>query len=137
MQTIVSLNPPAHLLEQLQNWFEQEWGNVDPIRIEGAPAPLLVTDDQGSLLGGLAFTIAAKPVQAEQGIWINALVVSPAARRRGIASRLLRAAEDEAWRQGIAELYVYTDMPALYVRNGWAELRRDGDHFVLRKFRAG
>lgn len=126
---------PSHLLDQLQNRFEVEWGNVDPMHTKGTPTPLVVTDDQGLLLGGLAFTISPKPASAELGVWINGLVVSPAYRRRGIASRLIEAAEFEACRQHIPELYVYTDVPALYSSNGWTELAREGDHLTLTKAR--
>jgi len=133
MENILSSNVPTHLLGQLQQWFESEWEKVDPLQVGGAPEPLVVTDDQGSLLGGLAFTVSPKPGNTEPGVWINALMISPDSRRRGIASRLIHAAELSAWRKGVQDLYVYTDVPDLYSQNGWTEVAREHGHSTLTK----
>lgn len=52
------------LLGQLREWFETEWDDVDPFAGPHPeiviPTPVVAVDDQSSLLGGLAFTSAAK-----------------------------------------------------------------------------
>ena len=118
MFTILNSKQAPDLVNQLRKWFEQEWGELDPIVGDKFPEPLLAIDEAGELIGGLAFTTAPEPAGLGAGVWINALLVAPEHRGRGIASKLIQAAESLA-RDNInsKRLFVYTDVPALYVKN--------------------
>ncbi|KZL20919.1 hypothetical protein PsAD2_00911 [Pseudovibrio axinellae] len=81
MTLIVNSNERPHMLSQLCDWFVQEWGELDPFDVRHGhvktPSPLIALDEKKELIGGLAFTIAAKPRIDEKAIWINALLVAP------------------------------------------------------------
>ena len=114
---------PAPLLIQLRKWLESEWGHIDPFEGNHAevtiPSPVVAVDEQTSLLGGLIFGAFAKPGKPDIAVWVNAVIVSPVHRKKGIASQLLQAAEGEAKRLAIGELFVLSDVPGLYQKLGW------------------
>lgn len=136
MCSIVSSAVHPLYLQKLREYFLAEWGKVDPFESTDAtlvvPAPLLAFNDQ-ELLGGLVFKSHPRPTSDIHGLWINALIVLPAQRRRGIGSLLIEAAETKARTLGLADLFVYTSIPALYRKLDWMELEHDGNHSVLRK----
>jgi len=114
---------PTALLVQLREWLELEWGHIDPFEGNHAevtiPQPIVAVDEQTSLLGGLIFGAFAKPRTPEIAVWVNAVIVSPLHRKKGIASRLVQAAEGEARRLAIDELFVLSDVPGLYQKLAW------------------
>ena len=114
---------PAPLLIQLRKWLESEWGHIDPFEGNHAevtiPSPVVAVNEQTSLLGGLIFGAFAKPGKPDIAVWVNAVIVSPDHRKKGIASQLLQAAEGEAKRLAIDELFVLSDVPGLYQKLGW------------------
>ena len=120
---------PAAMLTLLRKWFESEWGDVDPF--EGnypeivVPRPIVAVDHQTSLLGGLSFTSASKPQGTDIGVWINMVLISPRHRKKGIASKLVEAAEVEAERIAVRELFVLSEFPILYQRLGWKTVGLD------------
>lgn len=124
------------LLNTLYRWFSEEWNEVDPFPEQkngvALPAPLVALHE-GVLVGGLAFTGYRKPESDEAGLWICALYVTPDERRRGIASKLIQAAERLAQQRGFAELYARTESPVLYEKQSWVALREDAVGVILRK----
>lgn len=137
MISILNSNTMPQLLSQLHEWFEQEWGeskrSVDEYALCNVPVPIVAVDVNQSLVGGIAFTSHPTPDSAELGVWINALFVVPCFRGRGIASELVRAAEQEANRQRISQLFVYTNVPLLYQKLGWSLLKQEHVNSVLVK----
>lgn len=137
MISILNSGSTPQLLDQLHDWFGLEWGESDRSdgdhALSGVPVPLLAVDDGHLLVGGIAFTSHPKPDSHELGVWINALIVSQPFRGRGIASKLVRAAELEATRQGASELFVYTSVPILYQKLGWSLVKHDNGNSVLIK----
>lgn len=137
MISILNSGSEPQFLDQLPEWLELEWGESD--RSDGddapcnVPVPLLAVDDEHLLVGGIAFTSHPEPGSHELGIWINALIVSEPFRGRGIGSKLVRAAELEANRQWIPELFVYTNVPILYQKLGWWLVKHDDGNSVLVK----
>lgn len=120
-QIINSKNSPEYL-SQLHSWFLAEWGKIDSFEsnIKGlaVPPPLLVLKE-GELLGGLSFTAASKPGEDEIGIWINAVLIKPEDRGKGLATALLQQALLDAAQMNIKEIFAFTDIPLLYQKLGW------------------
>lgn len=137
MTLILSSDDAPHFLAQLCDWFAQEWGEMDPVdlRLNGleAPAPLLAISEEGKLIGGLSFTIAPEPQSTTNSIWINALLVAPEHRRKGVASKLVRAAEKAAALKNITKLFAYTEYAALYTGCFWELLETKEGNSVLSK----
>ncbi len=124
---------PSHL-KRLREWIIAEWGDVDSSEGQSekitVPPPLLAIDSS-ELLGGLMFSSFQKPDGEELGLWINALFVAPEHRRKGIASQLVRAAEEEAARTGERELFALTDVPKLYQKLGWQCVKNSSEGTVV------
>jgi GNAT superfamily N-acetyltransferase len=58
--------------------------------------------------------------------WLAGVYVVPEARRRGIASSLVRYAESFAAEVGVGRLYLHTDgSESLYQRLGWLPVGRE------------
>ena len=136
MFSIIYSNFDSPHLKQLAEWFTAEWGNTTHFSTSKngltIPSPLLAVD--GSLLlGGLAFTRYVVPDGDRMGLWVNALLVAPEWRGAGIGAQLIQAAEIEATRINETELFALTDVPRLYRRSGWVDVRHDDVNTVVRK----
>ncbi len=135
MVSILNSKDAPQVLDQLKDWMMLEWG--EPISFEAKhpqiliPAPLVALNKQKQLIGGLAFTTAPVPQTDEVGVWINALLVAPDYRRKGIASRLIKSAVAEAALKYVSQLYVYTEFAELYISNGWTLLESEDGNAVL------
>jgi len=96
------------------------------------PDPLLAVESD-QLLAGLALS-RYKAADGEQwAIWINALIVAPSHRGRGIASMLITAAESAAVTVQATEIFAKTDVPDLYRKLGWIDLAEEDDSVILKK----
>lgn len=137
MKIASSTSAMPELLDQLHDWFQLEWGEINGFQrdqtVREVPAPLLALNDGDELMGGLAFTTYPRPDGRAPGVWINALFVAPDFRGQGIASKLVRAAELESGGQDIPALFVYTDIPHLYQNLGWLVVEEHGENVVLTK----
>ncbi|NOX49791.1 MAG: GNAT family N-acetyltransferase [Gammaproteobacteria bacterium] len=132
MLRILNLQQTPHLNNQLQSWFQQEWGEIDPMFGDLFPQPLVAVDENGGLAGGLAFTLAPEPNGSHMAVWINAIMVSPPQRGRGVASKLIQAATERAWAEhDLNRLFVNTDIPLLYEKNGWSLVKKGKSNSVL------
>jgi len=134
MIEIVKAPRGSHHLVELRARFIAEWGDFEAFdtALFGAtpPPPLLALCDQ-RLLGGLAFSHYPSPLDSVIGLWINGLQVDPAHRRQGIASALIRAAERQAQALGVADMFVRTQLPALYQAQGWQLIETSGGLAIL------
>ncbi len=132
---VTTLEPNTEHAVQLMEWFEQEWGSIDPfdgtIAHITTPAPLIATLGK-RLIGGLAFTSAYDDTR-QPTVWINALYVSAAYRHSGVGSQLIAAAEQSALQHGVDLLNVYTDKPELYLKLAWTIHSDRPPNTVLRK----
>lgn len=123
-------------LQLLHQWFVTEWGEVDEFTADkdGAalPAPLVALDG-GRLCGGLSFTRYQSGENAA-ALWVNALLVAPEYRGKGIASDLIAAAAQAALQLGETQLLALTDVPQLYLKQKWSLLKttKDSNIVVLR-----
>lgn len=119
---------------EFYSWCVDEWSQEIVISSPDFPQPLFALYD-GVLVGGIAFSLFEKPASDKQVVWINALVVSPDYRGRGIGSRLIQAAIGHCHTLNQQHLYVYTDRPSLYTRLGWETVPNADaapQHWVLR-----
>lgn len=83
-----------------------------------------VVDIDGSVVGVIEL------VPREDHLWVENVAISPAHQGRGLGRRLLRHAEDEARRHGLAEIRLltnerYTANIAMYLRHGYLEMHRE------------
>ena len=86
------------------------------------PLYVLVRDpSNGTVLGGLTGRTSLGL------LFIDLVFLPPELRNRGIGTRVLRMAEDEAIRRGCRAAVLYTitfQAPAFYERHGWREFGR-------------
>lgn len=122
-------------VDKIKDVLEDIWEKVE-LRSDGSPDPIAALNNN-DVIGGLAFTYhpipEPLPNAGKMALWINALAVTPRWRGRGIASRLIQEAEAQAKAAGATEIYVYTDVPGLYLKLAWQK-REDYDrNMVLSK----
>lgn len=133
---IIKSNFTSNYLNQLSMMFEDMWGETipfDPIKLGlELPCPLLVIDEN-LLIGGLSFTAYEKPDVEGIGVWINALYVDEKYRLKGIGLRLIQHAEELVLEFGYHVLYANTNVPQMYLRNGWIEVAINGDDRIMKK----
>ena len=136
MFSVVSSNTQPQHLELLREWCLAEWSKVDSFDCSdkgiAVPAPLVAVLDQ-KLIGGLAFTSYPVPGNTNLGLWINAVIVAPEHRGKGVGSQLIIAAESEASSINATALFVYSSVLRLYQKHGWVELSSSGESSVLKK----
>lgn len=137
MISIVSSQSYAWHLATYSDWVYQEWKSghsfETPDGNKPLPPPLLAIDGE-VLVGGISFTWHPVPDSSETALWINTLFVEPSYRGKGIARDLITAAEQSAFAEAAVEyLLAYTNIPELYVKNGWSPISEDNKMWVLRK----
>ena len=124
----------------LAQWLFQEWGHrsVDGTaegfaealrrRMNRDSLPLaLVAIKENQPVGTASLKIAEMEIRPQYEHWLGTVLVHEDYRGRGIGSLLIRAAEKEASRLGVKDLYLYTRNPrneALYTRLGWRSIER-------------
>jgi GNAT superfamily N-acetyltransferase len=130
MNHIVSSAAAPEHLNLLRDWLAAQWGEAELLDVPDVPSPLLALEGP-KLVGGLAFSRFRNPLVDETGLWINALFVADAHRRRGIASLLIRGAQSEARRTGEQSLFALTDVDQLYLKLGWHRIATGSDGTVV------
>ena len=121
------------LVETVARWQWEEWGHLDPtdslaeritsLRNQTDPnriptAYIALEGDEP--LGTAALVRHDMDTHRELSPWLASVYVTPAARRRGVASALVRRVVRQAAALGIARLYLYTpDAQGLYEKLGW------------------
>jgi GNAT superfamily N-acetyltransferase len=136
--TVTSAAATSRHLPTLWQWCIDEWGEIDDFRApQSSPIPPLLAVNGEALLGGLVFTWFRKPGAAEPGYWINAVIVAPPHRRLGVATALIRAAEQAVLDADGTDVYALTDIPALYRPLGWTVVNRSDDGYAMGKVISG
>ncbi|WP_407310751.1 GNAT family N-acetyltransferase [Pseudomonas sp. nanlin1] len=80
----------------------------------------LIAMAQGQLLGGATLARSDLESRPELGPWLACVYVTPAARRRGIAARLIEGICEQAQATGSPTLYLHTyDQRDYYRTLGW------------------
>lgn len=145
---IVLLVERPDLAEQVSVWGFGEWGHLNPgqtleqrrARVQGKmnvdriPIAFVALDDDDGIVG-TASLILGDLDGDPRNPWLASVYVPPEHRKKGIASALVRKAEDTARRIGYDRLYLFTSTaPSLYAGLGWRALeQRDyrGEHIQV------
>ena len=88
------------------------------LKRDAVPQPILAQDDM-ALLGGLGFLWSPRPKKSVLGLWINAVIVAPAYRGTGIASKLITQAETDAKVASQEKLFALTNIPTMNQKLEW------------------
>ena len=127
---ITSLEPQSKMATELNIQLNKEWpeiGNFEKTMYKiSIPNPIGVLID-GEIVGGLSFTSYKAPINEEIVVWINAVLVQPNYRHRGIASKLIVAAQSTAHK-----LFALTDIPELYTKIGWQIVSHESDGTIVK-----
>ena len=134
--TVISSEIVPQYLDELRSLFVAEWESVDSFggKAYGRnPPPPLLALESGILVGGLSFTWFRSEGDSEIKLWINAVLVKPQFRGRGIATSLISEAAQIASNTDEKELYVYTEIPDLYTKLNWQKVRCHGPNNILKR----
>jgi GNAT superfamily N-acetyltransferase len=120
-------------LATVAGWLHRQWWAADGWTLEattewlaaalGPAAPLtLVAEQDGVPLGTATLDTEDLDSRPDLSPWLASVLVTPPARRQGVATALLRAIEDRARALGHAKLWLYTpDKAQFYAMRGWRE----------------
>lgn len=121
-------------LPLLHQWFEDEWGGDSffiTTRFEHViPAPLMAIHNE-QLIGGLAFTRYKSPLDEQVALWVNAIWMLPEWRGKAAASDLIKTAVGTAQSMGQRHIFALTDIPKLYIKNGWSTHTADKQEHIM------
>lgn len=138
---IVRLVDRPDLLPQLARGYRAEWpvwygprGRADAeadltqrLRSDGLPLGLVAVDGE-TAVGAVALAERSIDSHAHLAPWLIGLWVAPDRRGNGLGALLIRAAADEAGRQGVQRLYAGTATAvSLFEREGWTMIARGRD----------
>lgn len=143
---IASLSEVPQHLETVARWSNAEWGASlgyslqettgwfrDMLRNPREECVVAVSGDE--VLGMVCLVDHDLESRPDLVHWIASVFVAPEQRGRGIASALLRSAEQVAARLGFPKLHLYTrEAEGLYEKLGWRTVEHfllDGDRFAL------
>lgn len=127
---ITSLERQSEFATELNVQLNNEWPEIGSFEKEmhgvSIPDPIGVLID-GAVVGGLSFTSYKALKSGEMVVWVNAVLVHPSYRHRGIASNLIVAAQST-----VEKLFALTNIPELYIKVGWQIVSRESDGTVVK-----
>jgi GNAT superfamily N-acetyltransferase len=137
---IRSLADCPHLLPVIAQWHFGEWGHLYPggtvdgwldhlrtrMNADRIPMTVVALDPRRDPIGTAALTDHDMETHRELTPWLGGVYVVPTARRRGVASALIRHLMARVADLRIRDLYLYTNgAEGLYQRLGWRPLLRE------------
>jgi len=135
---IENLARHPHVIPTLSEWHYAQWGYLHPQdsaanrivwfqkHLLGQPMPAtFLALEENTLLGSASLIKYDLAERKDLTPWLASVYVAPEHRRRGTASALVNHVVEEAARQEIGTLYLYTpDQEKLYARLGWTPFER-------------
>ena len=116
---IIQCEIPSEQLLQLESLFRSQWTDFSFTGYSAAlPNPLVIIM-QETVIGGLSYTLFKHPNSEKEVVWVNAVFVLPEYRGNALASNLIAQSILDARHSDLEALFVYTDVPGLYTKNGW------------------
>lgn len=89
-------------------------------QVDGSWVTLIATDN-GRLLGGATLASSDLSERPELSPWLACVFVTPAARRRGLAAKMIAGICERAKNEGVHSLYLHTHSQADYYSTlGWS-----------------
>lgn len=128
------INTPE--LEEYKAIVLKKWGKVDHLPDNDVPYLLpmpLLAFYKDILVGGLSFSYFKHPTKDKDSLWINTVYIKKEYRGNGIASSVIRRAEEVFLKSDKNEIFVFTDKPLLYKKLGWDILSSQDKNYVLTK----
>ena len=124
----------------LAQWHHEEWHHLTPwenlsqcearLRREAQPGgipTILIAVADGNLKGSASIVLHDMKGREDLSPWLAGVYVAPAYRRQGIGARLVQAVVEEARKQRVPRLYLYTtgkENERFYARMGWSVKER-------------
>lgn len=145
---IVSIAERPDLIETVARWQFDEWGHLEPgdslatriadlrhqVKQPGQIVSTFVALEGDEPLGcagvmeQTAEVFRASPRQRDLTPWLASVYVQPGARRRGVATALVRNVMARMVELGVGRLYLFTDgSRGLYEKLGWQVIGTDRD----------
>ncbi len=113
----------------VMDWMAKEWPStatpqarefrVCGHKKRGQLPCALVAREAGSPVGVISLVLYEKGIQEGRPHWVDAVWVLPQFRGKGLAHRLLAAAEEKARSLQLDRLYALTEIPNFYLKAGW------------------
>lgn len=128
------------MIEQVQQYYVELYGepDTDPLAPQEFAPPrggFVIVYDEGVPvgMGGWTFGDHDQPAKRDRPAKVRRMYVTPAARRRGVAGRLLAALEVDAAAAGATEMILTTGRPqaaavAFYRDAGYADIAPFGHY---------
>jgi GNAT superfamily N-acetyltransferase len=129
-----------HLVPLLAKWHYDEWHHLTPWetldlcgeRLEreaqkGGVPTVLVAVGNGKLMGYASIVVHDMKGREDLTPWMAGVFVAPAYRRQGIGTKLVQGIVEEAGKQNVSVLYLYTtskENEDFYARLGWSVKER-------------
>jgi N-acetylglutamate synthase-like GNAT family acetyltransferase len=135
MLKIINLrNEPENLLT-LASWHQDEWSYLNPgedlvARISRMQSFLnedfirstFIARDE-VLLGSAAIVLQDMKTEPQLTPWLASVFIRPEARRQGVGRQLVLHVMEQARKEGIDCLYLYTpDQESFYIKLGWSTI---------------
>ena len=126
---LVRLTDRPQLKEQAAQWFHQKWGvplaayqeSMEQCLQARGPVPQWYLAMEGErIAGGMGVIENDFHNRKDLAPNVCAVYTEPEYRRQGIAGQLLERAVADLRAQGIAPVYLLTDLVGFYERYGWA-----------------
>ena len=127
---IAELSARAEHSDRVLGWLRRTWDDPDNVfartltPAKGRPGALVAIVGD-TPCGVLTFRRYQSNSHSQVELWINAVYVSAGHRRRGIASRLIRAAVEHSIPKHATRIFVFTEFPQLYEAIGWKRIDYD------------
>jgi len=119
---ICSLEFTSQKASKLNILLNKEWPEVGAFEASKfgiqIPCPIAALIDH-EVVGGLSFTSYKEPNGDDIVVWVKAVFVVPRYRHRGVATKLIQAAQVSN-----KPLYALTDIPILYTDIGWRTVKK-------------
>lgn len=129
---ILNLHDVPDYLPHLAQWHQTEWSYLNPgedLRARIVRMQQYLTEDfipstyvavENELLGSAAIVAYDMDIRLDLSPWLASVYVAPAHRRRGVARALIGHVMEQARRNGVERLYLFTPgQYRYYTMLGW------------------
>ena len=135
MIKIINLKDEPENLLTLASWHQDEWSYLNPgedlvarisrmqsfLNEDFIPSTFIARDEV--LLGSAAIVLWDMKTEPQLTPWLASVFIRPEARRQGVGRQLVLHVMEQARKEGIDCLYLYTpDQESFYIKLGWSTI---------------